>query len=445
MNTGIVERDVRFAGRGPRRADPQAREGASTRAASRLARHRPRRGARGRARQITDVYIAVMQAVGTEGRPAELRRRAASMLTTYDAGRRRLPAGRCCVAAVAAAHRCYCRTLAALSICAAALAVTPAEAAQAPAFDVVVLGGDWAVSPRTTSSFLIIPRRRRHAGIALDAGTLPRRNPRGTREGARSRTCVSTTRGDDLTPEGRVLQHYIRRRLVTHAHLDHVTGLILNSTDDTRRNTIVALPRRSTSCTARLQLEALGELHHRGTAPALSRHTLQPLASGRARRSRNEISRHGVSAEPRRNVQSRRRSSSKRRPKNLLYLGDTGPDAVKGRPSARALWTQVAPLRCAKKLRAIFLRRRIRATVRTQAHGHLTPPLDQRRARRARGSGERGRSSERAARAAGRDRTSNRRWSAARARLRPHRARAARDRSVRRALRARDADEKLEL
>jgi hypothetical protein len=36
--------------------------------------------------KMTDVYVAVMQAVGTAGEPAELRRAAESMLTTYDAG-----------------------------------------------------------------------------------------------------------------------------------------------------------------------------------------------------------------------------------------------------------------------------------------------------------------------------------------------------------------------
>ena len=85
MNTGIVERDVRFADAGPGVLILKLAKGehACSLASLDIGLDAAPAGARDK---MADVYVAVMQAVGTEGEPAELRKRAESMLTTYDAG-----------------------------------------------------------------------------------------------------------------------------------------------------------------------------------------------------------------------------------------------------------------------------------------------------------------------------------------------------------------------
>lgn len=85
MATAIVERDVRFADAGPGVLILRLTKGAHpcSLASLDIGLDATPPGARDR---MADVYVAVMQAVGTEGEPADLRKRAESMLTTYDAG-----------------------------------------------------------------------------------------------------------------------------------------------------------------------------------------------------------------------------------------------------------------------------------------------------------------------------------------------------------------------
>ena len=85
MVSEVVERDVRFsnAGRGVLILKLAKGEHACSLGSLDIGLDAAPSGARDR---MADVYVAVMQAVGTEGDPAELRKSAESMLTTYDAG-----------------------------------------------------------------------------------------------------------------------------------------------------------------------------------------------------------------------------------------------------------------------------------------------------------------------------------------------------------------------
>jgi 3',5'-cyclic-nucleotide phosphodiesterase len=264
-----------------------------------------------------------------------------------------------------------CPTLAALAIVAATLAAATAHAAQTPAFDVVVLGDAGGLAEDDLSSFLVFPAGA-DAGIALDAGTLHAGIRAALAKGAFAKLPLDD--GGELAPEGQVLRKNVKAYLITHAHLDHVAGLILNSTDDTPKP-ILALP---------ATLDVLREhvfnwqlwpnFTTEGTAPALSRYTLLPLASGEAkdvpgtsfRVTAYPLSHGGTSESTAFLVDSGGAS--------LLYLGDTGPDAVEGKGRLRALWTRVAPLVRDKELRAIFLEASYPSDrPDAKLHGHLTP------------------------------------------------------------------------
>lgn len=262
--------------------------------------------------------------------------------------------------------------LAALGLCAAALlAGTPARATASPAFDVVVLGDAGGLAEDDLTAFLVFPAGG-HAGIALDAGTLHA----GLRAAHAKGAFASLPLDDDgpLTPEGQVLQRHVKAYLVSHAHLDHVAGLILNSTDDTPKP-ILALP---------ATLEVLRDhvfnwklwpnFTTGGAAPALSRYALVALPPGEPRDvpgtsfrvTAFPLSHGGTSESTAFLVESGGWS--------LLYLGDTGPDAVEGKGRLRALWSQVAPLVRDEKLRAIFLEASFPSDRPDEKlFGHLTP------------------------------------------------------------------------
>lgn len=261
--------------------------------------------------------------------------------------------------------------LAALTLGGALLAGTAARAATPPAFDVVVLGAAGGLAEDDLTSFLVFPAGGA-AGIALDAGTLHAGIRTALAKGAFAGLSLDTDGA--LTPEGQVLQKHVRAYLISHAHLDHVAGMILSSTDDTPKP-ILALPGT---------LDVLREhvfnwklwpnFTTEGTAPALSRYALVPLSSGEPkdvpgtsfRVTAFPLSHGGTSESTAFLVESGAAS--------LLYLGDTGPDAVEGKGRLRALWTQVAPLVRAKTLRAIFLEASYPSDRPDEKlYGHLTP------------------------------------------------------------------------
>lgn len=253
----------------------------------------------------------------------------------------------------------------------ALLLATSASAAEKPAFDVVVLGDAGGLAEDDLTSFLVFPAGG-DAGIALDAGTLHAGIRAALAKGAFA--SLPLDEGGELSPEGQVLQKHVRAYLVSHAHLDHVAGLVLNSTDDTPKP-ILALP---------ATLDVLREhvfnwqlwpnFTSEGAPPTLSRYTLLPLASGAPHEIPGTSFRvtafplsHGLASESTAFLVESGDAS-------LLYLGDTGPDAVEGKGRLRALWTAVAPLVREKKLRAIFLEASYPSDRPDEKlYGHLTP------------------------------------------------------------------------
>lgn len=244
-----------------------------------------------------------------------------------------------------------------------------------PAFDVVVLGDAGGLAEDDLTSFLLFPAGG-GAGIALDAGTLHAGIRVALAKGAFASLPLDP--GGALSPAGQILQKHVAAYVITHPHLDHVAGLVLGSTDDTPKP-ILGLP--STLDVLREHVfnwKVWPNFTNEGVSPALSRYTLVPLESGVARDvpgtslrvTAFPLSHGGTGA-------SAAISTAflvERDGQNLLYLGDTGPDAVEGQGRLRALWTAVAPLVRAKTLRAIFLEASYPSDRPDEKlYGHLTP------------------------------------------------------------------------
>ena len=251
------------------------------------------------------------------------------------------------------------------------MSCAPSRAWSSAAFDVVVLGDAGGLAEDDLTAFLLFPAGQ-HAGVALDAGSLHSGIRAAVRAGAFAR--FPTREDDGLTPEGRVLQTYVKAYLVSHAHLDHIAGLVINSPDDTPKP-ILARP---------ATLEILRDhvfnwrlwpnFSSEGTPPALSRYTLTPLQDGKAREVPGTSLRvtafplsHGGSSE---STAFLVETGSQ----GILYLGDTGPDAIEGKGHLRALWTRVAPLVRERTLHAILMEASYASDWPDEKlFGHLTP------------------------------------------------------------------------
>ncbi len=174
-------------------------------------------------------------------------------------------------------------------------------------------------------------------------------------------------------PAELVLRRYIKGYFISHAHLDHVSGLIINSPDDTAK-TIYALG--STIETIKKNYftwESWANFADEGEAPALKKYHYQPIFPDSILSIKNTAM--TVSAFPL--SHSNLTSTAFLVESNgayILYLGDTGPDEVEKSHNLQNLWAAIAPIIRAKKLKAIMVETSFPNEQPDKTlFGHLTP------------------------------------------------------------------------
>jgi cAMP phosphodiesterase len=200
--------------------------------------------------------------------------------------------------------------------------------------------------------------------VALDAGSL--------RPGAEK----AVANGVFKVPATEVLTQYVKGYCLSHPHLDHVAGLLLNAPDDTPKP-IYGLA----TCLATMQQDyfnwqAWPNFADGGRAPALGKYQLRELVPGQPTPlAGTELSMQAFALSHGAPYQSTAflvRSQDS----YLLYLGDTGADTIEHTHHLRTLWQAVAPLVQRHALKAIFIEASYpNAQPPGQLFGHLTPAL----------------------------------------------------------------------
>jgi glyoxylase-like metal-dependent hydrolase (beta-lactamase superfamily II) len=124
------------------------------------------------------------------------------------------------------------------SLVSLALLLAPAAAAAEEGFDVIVLGALGGIQDGNLSSYLIRPHGDRSA-VACDAGSLVNGLKVAQEKGVFRDVAVPEGSTDSVV--GHVLKNDIKGYLISHAHLDHIGGLVIASPDDGSK-TIYGLP-----------------------------------------------------------------------------------------------------------------------------------------------------------------------------------------------------------
>jgi len=239
-----------------------------------------------------------------------------------------------------------------------------------PKFVTIVLGCQGGLCENDLTSFLVA-KKGTASFVALDAGSINT----GIRE-ARKRGCfreVKIPADSKLTPEGWILRTCIKGYLISHAHLDHVAGFVANSTDDTGKPIMGLDPTIDNLRDHIFNWKIWPNFANEGTKP-IGSYVYARLQQG---------TRRPIDGTPL-SVEAWQLSHSQGYPSTafllesegnyLLFIGDTGPDAVEGGDRLRQLWKRVAPLVKSRKLRGIIME-----TAYPSEHpdellfGHLTP------------------------------------------------------------------------
>lgn len=200
--------------------------------------------------------------------------------------------------------------------------------------------------------------------ICLDAGTL------------HAGIQQAVNNGVFKAPVSKVLRQYIKGYFISHPHLDHLAGMIINSPEDSIKN-IYGLPFCLDVIKEKyFSWKSWANFADEGETPLLKKYHYYPLAPGASTPVANtEMSVRAFPLSHSAPYQSTAFLVSYRQ-QYILYLGDTGADTVERSDKLRLLWQEVAPLVKARRLKAIFIEVSFPdEQPLKQLFGHLTPTL----------------------------------------------------------------------
>lgn len=234
-------------------------------------------------------------------------------------------------------------------------------AQQKPAFQMVPLGVNGGIDESNLSAYLVAPVGSNDY-VCLDAGTVY----------AGIEKAISNKVFD--TPVLEVLQNRIKGYLISHAHLDHVSGLIIVSPADASKTVYAAKSTMQMMQNHYFNGETWANFGDEGPGYQIKKYHFQTLGLGKETPLFNTtmtVKAFSLShVSPFESTAFLIRSNKD----YVLYLGDTGPDAVENSTDLKELWQAVAPLIKTKQLRAIFIESSFPNEQLDQAlFGHLTP------------------------------------------------------------------------
>ena len=264
-------------------------------------------------------------------------------------------------------------TIARLAVAAVAVAAflpgaPPAVAADG--FDLVVLGALGGIQDGNLSATLVHPHGDDRA-VTCDAGALVNGLRVADEKGALSAITVPADSAQSRV--GYVLTNLIKGYLISHAHLDHVAGLIIASPDDSKKP-IYALPSVGADLVdTYFNWRAWPNFTDRGKAPQLKKYALEELKPGVAipiKDTAMTVTAFPLSHGGMESTAFLLESGSD----GLLCFGDTGPDAVEKGTRLADVWSAVADRAKQKRLKAIVIESSYTSDRPDNLlFGHLTP------------------------------------------------------------------------
>lgn len=233
----------------------------------------------------------------------------------------------------------------------------------AQSFTVVPLGVKGGLDESNLSAYMVAAKGTT-AYVCLDAGTLY--------SGIRK----AIENGIFPPPASAILRTSIKGYFISHPHLDHCAGLIINSPDDSSKNIYGLAACLNVIKDKYFSWQSWANFADDGEKPLLKKYhyvTLQPEQEIPVDQTSLFAQAWPLShGKPYESTAFLVRSSDN----YLLYLGDTGADTIEQSNRLHHLWSGISPLVTAGKLKAIFIETSFPNEQPDKSlFGHLTPRL----------------------------------------------------------------------
>ena len=231
-------------------------------------------------------------------------------------------------------------------------------------FKVIPLGVKGGLDESNLSAYLVAASGNDQF-ICLDAGTIYK----GLELAAQKKIFKSSN-------PSVIQQNNINSYFISHAHLDHTAGLIMNSPNDKAKKLYGLASVLDVFKKNYFTWSAWANFGNEGEAPILKKYSYQTLIP----KVEIPIDKTGLFVTPfvlsHVNPYESTAFLVRNQDAYLLYLGDTGPDRVEQSTQLAQLWQTIAPLVIKNQLKAIFIEVSFDNSVSEKAlFGHLTPNL----------------------------------------------------------------------
>lgn len=245
------------------------------------------------------------------------------------------------------------------------------QAVEKPSFDIVALGVNGGVIDGNITSYLVRDINE-NAYLALDAGTLLPGIAKGVEKQAFDN--IQLPADEPLSKQGYILRNSIKGYFISHGHLDHVSGMIISSTDDGKKP-IYALP--SVINVLRdnyFNWQAWPNFSDQGQGFRLSQYTYQPMESARELPVNNTSLHIQLWPLSHSNYESSMALIRTKGNHYFAYFGDTGPDLVEKSKHLDNIWQVLGPKVADGSLKGMVIEVSYPNGVEDKnLYGHLTP------------------------------------------------------------------------
>lgn len=234
--------------------------------------------------------------------------------------------------------------------------------AHSQTFEVVPLGVYGGDHEDNLSSYLV-GKYRANAYLALDGGTI--------NAGIRKAIALKTF---DVSAD-KVLRNYIKGYFISHGHLDHLAGMIINSPADATKSIYATAKMIDVLKEHYFINDTWANFGSEGVSP-IRKYQYKRLKIGQIDTVANTDMTIQVFDLSHVNPMKSSAALITVGDTSILYLGDTGADRIEGVKNLENLWLSVAPVIKLKRLKALMIEVSFpNAQPEKSLFGHLTPNL----------------------------------------------------------------------